>query len=295
MKQHIGDIMPQPVATRHDSWIRTAVWVRTHTQKIREWLAEEAKGYPSAGTRAALEWVRGQASAIYLQAVFVDQFSNHLVKVYHKLEAQTMPTPGDEDRQPRCRVLEAYDSLRKLEAALTTASTATAFGGRVEAALHRKRSDDSPFYDVEECRTEFRSALKAMVDKLNKYLDGHAAFLVEAQALHPKNTDSIRPTVASYCKLFSLNELAQLRSTGNGEWLLYRSMCPAVPWEEDGYSLFRWWSARRVDLPILAPSAVAALVTPMHNMEIERVYSQLGMLLTPQRMGLSEENKWSHV
>ena len=107
-------------------------------------------------------------------------------------------------------MLEAFDSLRKLEAALTTASIATAFGGRVEAALHRKRSDDSPFYDVEECRTEFRSALKAMVDTLNKYLDGHAAFLVEAQALYPKNNDSIRPTVASYSSLFSPNELAQL-------------------------------------------------------------------------------------
>ena len=72
-------------------------------------------------------------------------------------------------------------------------------------------------------------------------------------------------------------------------------MCPAVPWKEDGFSLFRWWSARRVELPILAPAALAALATPMHSMDIERVFSWLGMLLTPQRMGLSEENKWCHL
>ena len=134
-----------------------------------------------------------------------------------------------------------------------------------------------------------------MANKLNKYLDGHAAFLVEAQALHPKNIDAIMANVASYSNLFSPHELAQLRSTENGEWVLYRSMCPAVPWKEDGFSLFRWWLVRRVELPILAPAALAALATPTHSMDIERVFSRLGMLLTPQRMGLSEENKWSHL
>ena len=113
--------------------------------------------------------------------------------------------------------------------------------------------------------------------------------------MHPRNIHSIRPKVATCSKLFSPNELAQLRSTGNGEWLLYRSICPVVPWEEDGFSLFRWWSARRVELPILAPAALAALATPTHSMGIERVFSLLGMLPTPQRMGLSEENKWSHL
>ena len=68
-----------------------------------------------------------------------------------------------------------------------------------------------------------------------------------------------------------------------------------VPWKEDGFSLFRWWSARRVELPILATAALAALATPTHSMDIERVFSRLGILLTPQRMGLSEENNWSHL
>ena len=127
--------------------------------------------------------------------------------------------------------------------ALTTASTAVTFGGTVESALFCKRSDDSPFHDVEERRTEFCSTLKAMVDKLNKYLDRHAAFHVEAQALHPKNIDSIMPNVASFSNLFSPSELARLRSTENGEWASYRSMCPVVPWKKDCFGLFRWWSA----------------------------------------------------
>ena len=83
-------------------------------------------------------------------------------------------------------MLEAYSSLRALEAALATASTAVTFGGRVDAALHRKRSDDSLFYDVAERCTDFCLALKAMVDKLNKYLDVHAAFLWRHRHCTPK-------------------------------------------------------------------------------------------------------------
>ena len=134
-----------------------------------------------------------------------------------------------------------------------------------------------------------------MANKLNKYLDGYAAFLVEAQALHPKNIDAIMANVASYSNLFPPHELAQLRSTENGEWALYRSMCPAVPWKEDGFSLFRWWSARHVELPTSAPAVLAALATPTQSMAIERVFSRLGMLLTLQRMGLSKGNKLSHL
>ena len=72
-------------------------------------------------------------------------------------------------------------------------------------------------------------------------------------------------------------------------------MCTAVPWKEDGFSLFRRWSAHRVELPNLALAALAALATPTHSMDIERVFSRLGMLPTPQRMRSSEENKWSHL
>ena len=39
----------------------------------------------------------------------------------------------------------------------------------------------------------------------------------------------------------------------------------------------------------------AVLATPMHSMDIEWVFSRSGMLLTLQRMGLGEENKWSHL
>ena len=70
MKEQIGDIMPDPVATRHDSWMRTAVWVRKRTQQRRGWLAKEAIDYLSAGTRAALEWVRRHGAAIYRHAVW---------------------------------------------------------------------------------------------------------------------------------------------------------------------------------------------------------------------------------
>ena len=105
-------------------------------------------------------------------------------------------------------MLEAHGSLKKLEAALTTASTTVTFGGTVESALLRKKADYSPFHDVEERRTEFCSALKAMADKLNKYLDGHAAFLVEAQALHPTNIEWTMANVSSYSNLFFPHELA---------------------------------------------------------------------------------------
>ena len=55
MKEQIGVIMPNPVATRHDSWMQPALWVQKRTQQILVWLAKEAIGYPLAGTRAAFE------------------------------------------------------------------------------------------------------------------------------------------------------------------------------------------------------------------------------------------------
>ena len=54
-------------------------------------------------------------------------------------------------------------------------------------------------------------------------------------------------------------------------------------------------SARRVELPILARAALAALATPAHSMDVERVFSRVGGLLSPQRMGLSAGNEWSHL
>ena len=54
-------------------------------------------------------------------------------------------------------------------------------------------------------------------------------------------------------------------------------------------------SARRVELPILARAALAALATPAYSMDVERVSSPVGGLLSPQRMGLSAENEWSHL
>ena len=134
-----------------------------------------------------------------------------------------------------------------------------------------------------------------MVAKLDKYLHGHGAFLKQAQALHPKNTDSLNTNVVSYNKLFFPAELAQLQSATNGEWALYRSMCHDVPWKGDSFDLFQWWLARHDELPLLARAALAALATPMHRMDVERIFSWLGGLLTPQRMGLTEENKWSHL
>ena len=79
--------MPDPVATRHDSWIRIAVWIRPRVLQIRTWLAKEAVEYKSSNTTTAFAWMRDHSSEIHLQAVFVEQFSDHLVKVYHKLEA----------------------------------------------------------------------------------------------------------------------------------------------------------------------------------------------------------------
>ena len=72
-------------------------------------------------------------------------------------------------------------------------------------------------------------------------------------------------------------------------------MCCDVPWKGDSFDLFRWWLAWRDALPILARAVLAALATPMHSLDVERIFSWLGGLLTPQRMGLTEENKWSHL
>ena len=134
-----------------------------------------------------------------------------------------------------------------------------------------------------------------MLAKLNKHLHGHGTFLKHAQALHPKNVDSLNASVVAYKELFQPAELAQLQSTTNGEWSLYLSMCRDVPWKEDNFDLFRWWRARRDELPILTRAALAALATPVHSMDVERIFSCLGGILTPQCMGLHEDNTWSHL
>ena len=282
--------MPDPVATRHDSWIRTAVWVRTRVTALRSWLLKEAADYKSHATTEALQWIRTNAAEIHLQALL---YTNHLVKIYHALEAQSMPTPGEADTKPVPVVLTAYPRLMGLLAALTTSSTASTFTSPVEQTLLGKKGDGTPYYVVPECRTQFQAALKAMVQKLGTYLDSHAAFIAQVQALHPKNVASIATDVTGYRELFQPGELAQLQSPNNGEWCLYRAMCRTVPCE--AFDLFTWWSARREELPILARAALAALATPAHSMDIERVFSRLGGLLSPQRMGLSAENKWSHL
>ena len=49
--------------------------------------------------------------------------------------------------------------------------------------------------------------------------------------------------------------------------------------------------AQRAELPILTRAALAALATPTHSMDIERIFNPLGIMLTPHRMGLTEDNK----
>ena len=133
------------------------------------------------------------------------------------------------------------------------------------------------------------------VSQAGQVLAWHGAFLKQAQALHPKNMDSLNTNVVSYNELFFPAELAQLLSAANGEWALYRSMCCDVPWKGDSFDLFRWWMPRRDALPILTQAALAALATPMHSMDVQRIFSRLGGIFTPQRMGLHEDNKWSNL
>ena len=118
---------------------------------------------------------------------------------------------------------------------------------------------------------------------------------MQAQALHPKNVDSIKDDIREYEDLCFPAELARLQSCGNGEWSLYPSMCRTVPWNEPDFSLFDWWLPRRDELPTLAPAALATLATPTHSMDVERIFSRLGIILTPQRTSMSKENKWSHL
>ena len=161
--------------------------------------------------------------------------------------------------------------------------------------LLRQKQYGAPYYDVALWRPQFVLVLRDMVTKLDKSLHGHGAFVKQTQAPHPKNMDSLNSSVVSYNELFFPGELAQLQLATNGEWALYRSMCHGVPWKGDSFDLFRWWLARRDELPILARAALAALATPMHSMDVERIFSRLGGLLTPQCMSLTEENKWSHL
>ena len=158
-----------------------------------------------------------------------------------------------------------------------------------------KKADDTPYYAVAECRSQFQSASKAMAQKLGTYLELHAAFIVQVHALHPKNVDSIAPDVIAYRELFQLGKLAQLLSPSNVDWCLYRAMCRHVPWQSETFDLFTWWPARCAEMPILARAALAALATPAHRMDVERVFGRLGGLLSLQRMGLLAENKWSHL
>ena len=185
-----------------------------------------------------------------------------------------MLTLGNADAKPGLVVLTAYPQLMGLLADLTTSSTNSTFASPIEQTLIGKKADDTPYYDVVECRTQFQAALKAMVNKLGTYLELHAAFIVQVQALHPKNVASIATDVTTYRGLFQSGELARLQSPNNGEWCLYQAMRRTVPWQGETFDLFTWWSARCDEMPILARVALAALATPAHNMDIERVFSR---------------------
>ena len=141
-----------------------------------------------------------------------------------------MPTLGNVDAKPVPFVLTAFPRLMGLLADLPASSTNTTFASPVEQTLIGKKADDTPYYDVVECRTQFQAALKAVVNKLGTYLELHAAFIVQVQALHPKNAGPIATDVTAYRELFQQGELAQLQSLNNVEWCLYQAMCITVPW-----------------------------------------------------------------
>ena len=223
----------------------------------------------------ALQWIRTNATEIYLQALFVEEYTDCLVKTYHALEAQSMPTLGNVDTKlVPVVVLTAYPRLMGLLADLTASSTNSTFASPVEQTLIGKEADDTPYCDVVECRTQLQAALNAMVNKLGTYLELHAAFIVQVQALHPKNVASIATNITAYWELFQPGELTQLQSHNNGEWCLYQVMCRTVPWQGDTFDLFTWWSAHDDELPILARVPLAALATPAHSMDSEQVFSR---------------------
>ena len=59
---------------------------------------------------------------------------------------------------------------------------------------------------------------------------------------------------------------------------------------------FHWWLARRDELPILTLAALVALATLTHSVDAEQIFSRLGIwVIARRRMGLMEENKWSHL
>ena len=51
-----------------------------------------------------------------------------------------------------------------------------------------------------------------------------------------------------------------------------------------------FWKAVEVRLPKLASAATSLLQLPAHSVDVERSFSKVKMLLTPQRLSLKKEN-----
>ena len=99
----------------------------------------------------------------------------------------------------------------------------------------------------------------------------------------------------TYAQLFTPTDLAKLQGTGKAEWHLYMSMAKNAARQSESFDIFDWWESNRALMPTITAAALAALATPLHSMDVERVFSRLGGLITPQRMGLQADAKWTHV
>ena len=295
MQVAVGGILPDPCATRHDSWIHSATWFHTRIASVKAWLQLEVERYPSTATMAALQHITNHRNKLNLQAAMLHEHLLPVVELYHKLEKQTMPTPGNITGKRACQVFAGYDKLCSLQAVFTNQARQLFLGPLSKEMLHRKTANGSSVYDVDAYTRQFCGLFESMGQKLDHYMNYHTSFLKQCRILHPKHVAGLNHVLKSYHELFTPVELNKLQDPRNGEWHMYVTTAHQANWQAENFDIFQWWEGNRALMPTLAAAALTALATPLHSMDVERVFSRLGGLISPQRMGLQLEGKWTHL
>lgn len=131
--------------------------------------------------------------------------------------------------------------------------------------------------------TSASGAITTSAEKLERYIKGKQPampFFEACRILDPQQLPLISNDRTKY-----LDVLPELRDCTD-EWSTYLSIASTSLTK----SPQEFWNALCTRLPKLSQAALTLLAVPPHSVDVERSFSKVKMLLTPQRRRLTEEN-----
>ena len=127
-------------------------------------------------------------------------------------------------------------------------------------------------------------AVDSGIEKLKMYVHGKQPampFFEACRVLDPAQLSLLPNNIDTFVQ--GIPELSKCRD----EWTTYLEIAKSANLPETP-RLF--WLATRTRLPILSKVALGLLQVPARSVDVERSFSKVGMLLTPQRRRMTEEN-----